>query len=51
MQTVQVEYAGQVKVSTGEVPRKLYIHQNEAIRALEQKNTADFSLIKYSGNL
>ena len=42
MQTVQVEYAGQVRVSTGINPRELYAHQNEAIRALEQKSKLPF---------
>lgn len=42
MQTVQVEYAGQVKVSTGKNPRELYAHQNEAIKALDQKNNLPF---------
>jgi hypothetical protein len=42
MQTVRIEYAGKVKVSTGTNPRELYAHQNEAIKALEQKNNLPF---------
>jgi ATP-dependent helicase IRC3 len=38
MQTVQVEYSGQIQVNTGTNPRELYVHQNEAIKALDQKN-------------
>ncbi len=37
MQTIQVEYSGQIQVNTGKNPRELYAHQNEAIKALDQK--------------
>ncbi|MBW4665482.1 MAG: hypothetical protein KME01_15020 [Chroococcus sp. CMT-3BRIN-NPC107] len=42
MQTVQVKYKGQVKVSTGKNPRELYPHQNEAIKALDRKSNLPF---------
>lgn len=42
MQTVPVEYKGQVKVSTGKNPRELYPHQNEAIKALDRKSNLPF---------
>ncbi|PSM46379.1 helicase [Chroococcidiopsis sp. CCALA 051] len=42
MQTVQVEYSGQIQVNTGKNPRELYAHQNEAIKALDQKNKLPF---------
>ena len=42
MQTLQVEYSGQIQVNTGKNPRELYAHQNEAIRALDQKNQSPF---------
>lgn len=42
MQTVQVEYSGQIPVNAGENPRKLYAHQNEAIRALDKKKNFPF---------
>jgi hypothetical protein len=38
MQNVQVEYSGQIQVNAGKNPRELYAHQNEAIKALDQKN-------------
>ena len=38
MQTVQVGYSGQIQVNTGDNPRELYAHQNEAIKALNQKD-------------
>ena len=42
MQTVQVEYSGQIQVNVGRNPRELYAHQNEAIKALDQKNNSPF---------
>lgn len=42
MQTVRVEYSGQIQVNVGKNPRELYSHQNEAIKALNQKNTSPF---------
>ncbi len=42
MQTVQVEYSGQIQVNAGKNPRELYAHQNEAIRALELRNNSPF---------
>ena len=42
MQTIQVEYSGQIQVNTGKNPRELYAHQNEAIKALDQKNRVPF---------
>ncbi|OYD94806.1 hypothetical protein CDG76_15585 [Nostoc sp. 'Peltigera membranacea cyanobiont' 210A] len=42
MQTVEVEYSGQIKVNAGKNPRELYAHQNEAIKALDQKNKSPF---------
>jgi superfamily II DNA or RNA helicase len=42
MQTIQVEYSGQIQVNTGKNPRELYAHQNEAIKALDQKNKIPF---------
>lgn len=42
MQTIPVEYAGQIQVHAGEDPRELYAHQNEAIKALDAKNTSSF---------
>jgi superfamily II DNA or RNA helicase len=42
MQTIQVEYSGQIQVNTGKNPRELYAHQNEAIKALDQKNRSPF---------
>ncbi|BAY24668.1 type III restriction enzyme res subunit [Calothrix sp. NIES-2100] len=42
MKTVQVEYAGRIKVETGENPKQLYYHQNEAIKALNEKNQHPF---------
>ena len=42
MQTVQVKYSGQIPVNAGKNPRELYAHQNEAIRALDQKNNFPF---------
>lgn len=41
-QTFQVEYAGRIKVSTGKSPIELYLHQNEAIKKLDQKNKSSF---------
>lgn len=42
MQTVQVDYAGQIQVSPGKPPRELYPHQNEAIRKLDEQNRSPF---------
>jgi superfamily II DNA or RNA helicase len=42
MQTIQVEYSGQIQVNTGKNPRELYAHQNEAIKVLDQKNKIPF---------
>jgi ATP-dependent helicase IRC3 len=42
MQNVQVEYSGQIQVNAGKNPRELYAHQNEAIKALDQKNKFPF---------
>ncbi len=42
MQTVEVEYSGQIQVNAGKNPRELYAHQNEAIKALDQKNKSPF---------
>ena len=42
MQTVQVEYSGQIRVNTGKNPRELYAHQNEAIKALDKTNQFPF---------
>lgn len=42
MQTIQVEYVGQIQVSAGKNPRELYVHQTEAIKALDQKNQLPF---------
>ena len=42
MQTVKVEYSGQIQVNAGKNPRELYAHQNEAIKALDQKNESPF---------
>ncbi|MBN3927158.1 DEAD/DEAH box helicase family protein [Nostoc sp. NMS4] len=42
MQTVEVEYSGQIQVNAGKNPRELYAHQNEAIIALDQKNKSPF---------
>lgn len=42
MQTVQVEYSGQIRANTGENPRELYAHQNEAIKALDRINPSPF---------
>jgi superfamily II DNA or RNA helicase len=42
MQTTQVEYSGHIQVNTGKNPRELYAHQNEAIKALDQKNKVPF---------
>ena len=42
MQTIQVEYSGQIQVNKGKNPRELYTHQNEAIKALDQKNNSPF---------
>jgi len=42
MQTTQFEYSGQIQVNTGTNPRELYPHQNEAIKALDQKNKSPF---------
>lgn len=43
MQTVKVDYSGHIKVKKGENPKELYAHQNEAIKALNQKNKTNFS--------
>jgi len=42
MQTSQVEKSGTIRVSRGENPRDLYEHQNQAIQALDKKNSAPF---------
>lgn len=42
MQEVKVDYTGQIQVSAGKNPRELYSHQNEAIKALDQKNSSPF---------
>lgn len=42
MQTIEVEYSGQIQVNKGKNPRELYAHQNEAIKALDQKNKSPF---------
>ncbi len=42
MQTIQVEYSGQIRANTGENPRELYAHQNEAIQALDRINPSPF---------
>jgi ATP-dependent helicase IRC3 len=42
MQTIRVEYSGQIQVKTGENIKKLYPHQKEAINALNQKNERPF---------
>jgi superfamily II DNA or RNA helicase len=42
MQTVQVEYSGQIQVNVGKNPRELYAHQNEAIKKLDEKNKSPF---------
>lgn len=42
MQTIQVEYSGQIQINTGKNPKELYAHQNEAIKALNQKNKIPF---------
>ena len=36
------DYSGKIQVSSGENPRELYAHQNNAIRALNQKNSSPF---------
>lgn len=42
MKTVQVTYAGLIKVTRGEAPKELYFHQNEAIKALNEINKNAF---------
>ncbi|RCJ23073.1 hypothetical protein A6S26_00455 [Nostoc sp. ATCC 43529] len=42
MKTVQVEYAGLIKVTRGDTSKELYSHQNEAIKALNEKNQFPF---------
>ncbi len=42
MQTIQVEYSGQIQVNVGKNPRELYAHQNEAIKKLDEKNKSPF---------
>ncbi|MEG4329221.1 DEAD/DEAH box helicase family protein [Microcoleus sp. herbarium5] len=42
MQTIQVEKSGQIQVNKGKNPREIYAHQNEAIKALDQKNKSPF---------
>jgi len=42
MSIVKVECSGLIQVSNGEIPRELYAHQNEAIKALDQKNKDSF---------
>ncbi|MEH2052636.1 DEAD/DEAH box helicase [Nostoc sp.] len=42
MKTVQVTYAGRINVETGENPKELYFHQNQAIQALDRINKSSF---------
>lgn len=42
MQTIQVEYAGEIQVNSGTNPRELYAHQNEAIKKLNEANKKAF---------
>jgi superfamily II DNA or RNA helicase len=42
MKTVQVGYAGTIKVSQGKHPKELYEHQNQAIKALNKNNNSPF---------
>ncbi|MEH2382545.1 MAG: DEAD/DEAH box helicase family protein [Nostoc sp.] len=42
MKTVEVTYAGWIKVERGEAPKELYSHQNEAIKALNETNKGAF---------
>ncbi|MEH2315953.1 DEAD/DEAH box helicase [Nostoc sp.] len=42
MKTVEVTYAGWIKVERGEAPKELYSHQNEAIKALNETNKSAF---------
>ncbi|MHC5775035.1 DEAD/DEAH box helicase family protein [Nostoc sp.] len=42
MKTVEVTYAGWIKVERGEAPKELYSHQNEAIKALNKTNEGAF---------
>ncbi|WP_346292803.1 DEAD/DEAH box helicase family protein [Sphaerothrix gracilis] len=42
MQTVPVEYSGQIQVIAGKNPKELYVHQNEAIKALDKINRSSF---------
>jgi ATP-dependent helicase IRC3 len=42
MQKVKVDYSGHIKVKEGKSPKELYAHQNEAIKALDQKNQTNF---------
>ncbi|MBG1257987.1 DEAD/DEAH box helicase [Nostoc commune] len=42
MTTVQVTYAGWIKVERGEAPKELYSHQNQAIQALDRTNQSSF---------
>jgi superfamily II DNA or RNA helicase len=42
MKTVQVDYAGRIGVATGENPKELYYHQNQAIIALNETNKLPF---------
>ena len=42
MQTVQVEYSGEIQVNAGQNPKELYLHQNQAIQKLDQKNRSPF---------
>ncbi|MHC5935087.1 DEAD/DEAH box helicase family protein [Nostoc sp.] len=42
MKTVEVTYAGLIKVTRGEAPKELYSHQNEAIKALNKTNEGAF---------
>lgn len=42
MKTVEVTYAGLIKVERGEAPKELYSHQNEAIKALNETNKSAF---------
>ncbi len=42
MPTSQIEKSGTIQVSKTENPRDLYEHQNQAIQALDKKNSAPF---------
>jgi ATP-dependent helicase IRC3 len=42
MQTVQVEYSGEIQVNAGQNPKELYLHQNQAVQKLDQRNRSPF---------